>query len=106
MTSYYGLTFPLLQSHTYLRSQIPRYALNDDGLGWNDKLGMRWENIGNGLLLQEQDSSVNLENDKFLWATAPTITVTYPYLRSQIPRCALNDDGLGWNDKLGMRFKL
>jgi hypothetical protein len=37
----------------------------------------------------------SLENDKLLWAFVPTITVTYPYLRSQIPRYALNDDEAG-----------
>jgi hypothetical protein len=36
---------------------------------------------------------VTLENDKLLWAGVPTIAVTYPSGRSQIPRYALND---GW----------
>jgi hypothetical protein len=48
----------------------------------------------------------SLENDKFLFTAVPTITVTYPYWRSQIPRCALND-GWGWSrDWHFMRWEL
>jgi hypothetical protein len=50
------------------------------------------------LLLQERDSSVPSRMTNLLLTAVPTITVTYPDLRSQIPRYALNDDVAGWNE--------
>jgi hypothetical protein len=67
---------------------------------------MRLRSVLNALFLQEQDSSVPSRMTNSLWADVLTITVTYPYYRSQIPRYALNDDeaGRGTSEKFGEVF--
>jgi hypothetical protein len=63
-------------------------------------VGIFW----NWLHLQLQDSSLHSRMTNLIWAYAPTITVAYPGWRSQIPRCALNDDGVAV-DWRGIRLK-